>query len=730
MMKGTLAQDIDIIDRGKGRRTRRLAELIAVSRMLDRKGVLSYALHLVILCALIAITWIYVSSESGIYWWDYANYQNITHGTLSAFCQSPRDAFLFIQRSLANNYNAVFTIPLLPFLLTFGESRLTFEIAMVTVYSFPFTLIMGHIAKRIFPEQSRFAYWSAIILTLLTPSAWAPVLRGYPDIGAAFFSALALLLSIDTSSKRMQSMALAGVGLAIASLLRRHFVYSVLSFFLSRLLFLGWYFVPELSRNVKRAITAFLRDILGLGVAGSTLLVTLFLIGRPFLRLVVTQNFNVLYASYEQPWYAVLSRFAFSFGWIFWILGIAGCIIGIISGDFGLQLVCTFGITSAVVWISLGRQSGNHYSLHFILLIVQGMVVLSQTIRKSRHSWWHYIVYITGLFLLFINFIFGLTPVGSFDSRWRKLFAQNWPPIQRQDVDQLIQLMEDLRFLTADRQESVVYVVASSPTFNSDLIANLERRAYGWEAARLNLVSYEVDSKHPYPLEALLRAQIVVMAKPLQLHLDPKEQGLVRSVFDLFTEGLHLAEDFALLPNHYVLGSEVTVYLFRRVKPTAPDVAIQTLEFIKKYVSRRSVVQSPWIVLNPPRGASVYAYSPYQYRIILPTRTENSFPLSLLFLEQQTQVLSVNGRINYLSRDCPTFRFTLFKMHSDDEEGEKHPVCTLSSNSDDNHGEFVCSLQGVPGDGIVFYVQEADTPKNDCLLEMWIQMTTQSKGSE
>ncbi|MEM3433180.1 MAG: hypothetical protein QXP27_03280 [Candidatus Methanomethyliaceae archaeon] len=634
-----------------------------------------FVFYSIVLGCSVAVTWAYVCSETGIYWWDYANYQNIAHAVISEFRRSPWKAVQFIAKSRANNYNAIFTIPLLPLLLLFGESRISFEIGLVIAYLFPFMLIMGGIASRVISAQGCLIRWLTVVMTFLIPTLWAPVLRGYPDIGAAACIAMAVFLNLDdqSDSKKIYSKVLSGAVLALAPLLRRHFVYSVIAFYLAWLIASMSYSMMCCSKTRERA-AKFLKNILWLGLIGFVMMLIMGLIGGPFIRLVMTTNFNLLYASYLQPWHLVLARFAASYGLITFGLGVLGCAIGVCClRTWAAQFAFNFAIVSALVWIFGGRQLGNHYSLHFAPLVIQGLIALGYMIYKNfKTSVLRRLASVLAAAFFMVNFLSGLTMVDPFRaSTWRRLFAENWPPIQRNDVAQLVQMVVDLRALTS--KEDVVYVVASSPVLNSDLIANVERTVYGWANSRLNLISYDVDSKHPYPLEALLKAQIVVIAAPLQLHLDPEQQGTVRSVFDLFTNHLYLSQDFALLSQRYKLDRGVTVYLYRRIRSTQPDVAFQTLRFIQTYIRQRPIVQPGWIILSPASSMIIHANSPCRYSIELPSGVIGNRPSpTVLFIGPWTQPPSVEVSVQFPFNQ----NYPYIKIFGWDREGRTWHVCS------------------------------------------------------
>ena len=85
-----------------------------------------------------------------------------------------------------------------------------------------------------------------------------------------------------------------------------------------------------------------------------------------------------------------------------------------------------------------------------------------------------------------------------------------------------------------------------------------------------------IDSRDGNPTTALLQAQYVVVATPVQYHLPPDEQHIVRTAVEEFTEGRPLARDFELLPDSYTLADGARVRVYRRTRPSTEAVVLGT----------------------------------------------------------------------------------------------------------------------------------------------------------
>lgn len=136
----------------------------------------------------------YLSYERAFYFWDFKFYHEQTVVIAHLFGRSMADGARQISNSLNDDYNLLFTIPLVPFIWLFGASRQAFVVAAYLVYFVPFLVVVSEVARRIFPEIAERASRIAPVFALAVPMTWLFVVRGYPDIGGAAIVGLILLV--------------------------------------------------------------------------------------------------------------------------------------------------------------------------------------------------------------------------------------------------------------------------------------------------------------------------------------------------------------------------------------------------------------------------------------------------------------------------------------------------------------------------------------------------------
>ncbi len=173
---------------------------------------------------IVTITFLYVSSERNFHWWVDWYYPTIR--IAAAFRDSPSEAIKLVQQTLVEERNRLYTLPLVPFILIFGSSRLVYEIGLALVYLLPLPLVMGAIATQLIPAHKQTVFCSTALLTLLIPVNWIPTFMGIPDTGGSVFIGLAALVYLqDVRLKQWWRVPLIGVLIGLSIILRRHFVY-------------------------------------------------------------------------------------------------------------------------------------------------------------------------------------------------------------------------------------------------------------------------------------------------------------------------------------------------------------------------------------------------------------------------------------------------------------------------------------------------------------------------
>ncbi|MEG4226507.1 hypothetical protein QUA35_10720 [Microcoleus sp. N9_B2] len=659
-----------------------------VSFKLPRKFLIDgFFLFLVVLVT-VAVTSIYVSSEHTFYWWDYAGYNTATLNTANLYRDSPDQAWRGVIESLSKEKNLLISLPLVPFILLFGESRLSYILSVSLIYVLPFRLLLGAISAKLIPVYPRRVFWSTVLLSLLIPMSWIPTLRGYLDTGGCVFVALAILVYLqDVKLKSWWNIPLIGFLLAAAILLRRHFAYSAIAFFGAATLQAFIEFIVLIYRRKMALSSSKDKDAavpfpyrylfesgVKLGLIAVTSLTILMLVAGDFTRSALTVDYRNLYVAWSLPVNDVLTRYASFYGLGTWLLVLIGFSAGILTRMLvpaAAIFVSLFGALSLIEWLLVLRYGYLHYTIHITPIALLGLSTFFWTTwRTLKGKVRYFMLGAAGLYLV-LNAAVGLIPLKSDLSR---LFMANFPPLVRSDYGEVVKLVEFLRKLAPN--EEPIYIVGASNNFNANILRQANRKLNppeGWW--KLNTIGRpQIDSRDTYPLPELLQSQYAVVAVPFQQVLPTDEQVLrsheqdvVKVVYDAFTQNWEIARDFQLLPEQFKLENGVTVSVYRRMRPTDTGTAVRTLYAMQRQIVDRPGTQLDWISLHQ----SIYTSANYSvsqesdnlYKIVThPIKNSKKIDTSFLYLGSISAKVKVTGKLNLPNKQCPgvALRLTLW----------------------------------------------------------------------
>ena len=613
----------------------------------------SILLGLVILSITIIV--IYISSERFFYYWDWVGYQAMAIYYASNIVSYPLQTLIEIYHSINIEYNHFYTVPLLPLILLFGKTRLGYVLAVTLVYQLPYALVIGGIATRLTPVRPRLVFWLTTLLVLVTPAAWAPTLRAYPDVGAALLIGLAILIYLqDLYLRKWWQILIIGFLIGAAILFRRHYAYGAIAFFGAIFIQALIRFVPVFRKNRRQAWRDLWDIGIRIGLVGATALLTLFLFGKPFLIKILSTNYWALFSSYELSYQVILNYYAANYGWIALTLAILGFALGWMKGLLSRPValfLLLFGGISIIQWTFAVSQYGVHYTLHFTLPVVLGLAAFSGVIWSSTKGVWR--LSIVGGVIVFVvaNLVISLAPV-RINPKLEPWVAYRYPPLTRPDYNEIVELVSFLR--AADLNGTPIYVVDSSFRMNFDLLIKAEQALYTDPKFNVFLTP-QIDSRDFYPLEQLLNAGIVIVSTPAQYHLgNPEGQKVVAVVHQAFKDNWKIAQDFTRLPEQFSLIDHVTLNIYRRTGPTSLETAVQTFAAMRDFIGLRPLGQPDWIILNP------WIFSPISENgeNIWVTKLDLNQPgfvsgYSLLFADPAPASGRLRGTWEFLENPCP-----------------------------------------------------------------------------
>jgi hypothetical protein len=646
----------------------------------------------------VAITLLYISSERNFHWWIDWYYPTIQ--IANVFRDSPSEAIQLIGRSLVQERNRLYVLPLLPFIWIFGSSRLVYEVSLALVYLLPLALVMGGIATQLIRTHRQTVFWSTALLTLLIPVSWVPTFMGIPDTGGALLISLATFVYLqDVRLRQWWRIPLIGLLIGLAILLRRHFIYGGFAFFGALSLQALSFFYTEVQKSLPLGLRNLLLMGVRIGLMGAATLATLMIVAPVFTYGAMTIDYRSLYTSWSLPFSDITNLYASFYGWATWLFVLIGFSAGILTRSVALPAVSFVGLTgviSLIVWVVVLRYGNVFYSLQVTPLVVIGLVVFFWTtwIRltgKVRTL----MLAVVGCYLV-SNLVIGLTPIGQFESVFRPLFALGFPPLARTDYDEVVRLVNYLRQL-APKEEPIFVVGNQRLQLDSTLMRASELMLYGGDRRILNILQTpKVDSRDEYPIETLLQAQYVVVPNPLPDYpgvptkvpavgewLPNKEIDVVTVAFDAFTQNWEFAQDFKRLPVQFTFSGNAVVSIYQRTRPTSPETAIRTLYAMQQQIGERPGSQQNWIMYSQPWNHYSIArnqYNAYQLISFDSPREPISKAISkvsaqqnaernqgrgasFLYLGSLPENTEVTGAMTYMAKACNTSSLQLTMLN-------------------------------------------------------------------
>ncbi len=723
----------------------------------ERRKVLENAGFLAILTLIIVTvtTW-YITSEQNFHWWIDWYYPTLE--IANALRESPSEAIALLVKSLEQERNRLYALPLIPFLWAFGNSRLTYEIGLALVYLLPLPLVMGAIAAQIIQTQRRLVFWLTALITILVPVAWVPTFMGIPDTGGAVFLGLATLVYLkDIRLKQWWRVAAIGVLIGMAILLRRPFIYGGFALLAAIGVQGLMFFALEVRKRPVNAGRSLVLVGVKLGLMGATTLATLMVVAPGFTYGALTINYTTLYTSWSLPFSDSFNLYAGFYGWGTWLLVAIGFSAAIITRAVALPAITFTGISGAIsltIWIVVLRYGNVFYSLQTTPIVIIGLVAFFWTtwIRLTGNV--RQVMLGLASCYLAVNFIIGLTPIGKTTTAFQPVFALSTPPLVRTDTANVLKLVDYLRQI-APKEEPIFVVGYQRLHLDSSLVKVAELMKYGRERRIINALQVpKVNSRDDYPLQPLLQAQYVVVPSRLPDYpgvpvtapvvgewLPNQEHEVVRVVFDAFTKNWEIAKDFKRLPAKFTLEGNTTVWIYQRIRPTNLSTAVQTLDAIKQQVGQRPGSQLDWISLSPLWNNSslaqntnnthqviVYASdsearkalamtspaAPWDFVPASADPTQN-LNKSFLYMGSLPEKVEVTGDVTLLDKPCLSLSLGLAMLN---KKGQI--ISSIDNQSFPNNSHFRLSISGKKADYLLLNVRSYDENNvvNSCTSEI------------
>lgn len=512
---------------------------------------------LVLLIVLNGLVLLYAKNSATIYFWDNAGYWRVAHQLAELWMEQGVTALLrtVYDSVLTLDYNYLIALPATLFARMFGESRYVFLAAILNFGYVPLLLLIWAAAKR----KTRYPAAATLTVLFLLPYMMRCVVEGFVDVSGCVLTLSALLLYLlDQNRNDFGRFLLLGVCLAGAVLLRRWYAFFAVACLLALALDCICF---------RRSAVPFLG-----AVAGAA-----FTLGFGFQPLVsqrLMADYSSLYVAYDMGLDRDVLMVCFNEGFLV-LAALLTANLWLIrrrdSRETGVFLLVTT-VLCYLLFIRVQTHGQQHLLLYapVQIIIVLLTVARLQALEKRRVT---ALVLAVSLLPTLSPFLPGERPGSILElENPEPLPAFSWRPPCRDDAQEIVALIRRLdRF---GEQGKTVGVLASSFQLNKEILVNAEASLSiprVSEVDRSYLMTLpQVDQRDGWQ-DRLFQCDILVVADPVQVHLEPENQMVVMLPAEELLEGTGFSAAYRQMEETMQVG-DLTVCFFEKVRePTEEE---------------------------------------------------------------------------------------------------------------------------------------------------------------
>ncbi|MDR1641631.1 MAG: hypothetical protein LBT59_18210 [Clostridiales bacterium] len=495
--------------------------------------------------------------ERYIYYWDIAGYWIRCMEYSKALFGNPAGAMGQLFRSLASDDYTL--LPVLPYALVFRffNSQLAFALSSFNIYCLPFLLLLWLFIRKELKIESIWAD-ACVLLALLTCTVLlTPSLGGYLDAAGLPFAVLIVMIARGLKLDGVDLPRILGLALCtlILAFMRRWYTFWIVSFYVA---YFGVYGIQLIfvRHEAKKALFLFLN----LCSSGLIWLAILYVFFRPFLHKLIFNDYSYAYSAYDR------GGISYSIKFFFGQAGLAVCVIAALGAALSLRdrerrPFALFLMLQSVLAFFLFTRIQS-LGIQHLLLFVPALLYFCACAISQAKTWG----LLSVIILLSLNFATSYyapaakvlafaDPVFS----QKKLFKRN-----RTDMETVQGLADFVNETSQGRKYS--YVLSSSDILNTDILSNCRLPETRYAVSKI-LYALDVDKRDGVPYPFFL-ADILIVADPVQQHLDPSEQRIVGVLADAIISGK--ADDSLRLIRAFELNGAVA-RVYERTGPYSDD---------------------------------------------------------------------------------------------------------------------------------------------------------------
>ena len=504
---------------------------------------------------------IYINKSEYIYFWDNATYwdisRRIANGALSP------DFWQNVYHSISvNDYNCVAGLLSAVFIKLFGESRLVYTLTLLNMYLVPSTVIIYFLAKKL----GKAPMLTMSVTMLICPAITFMAVVGFADVGGLPWALLCFYLYFSKDEKKrgvsIWKCILIGVLLMLLIMWRRWYAFFAVSFITAML--------ADCIINRRHIYPAFISA----AVVGLILVFGF----RGFLMNILLRDYGNIYSGYKFSASTDLKLITRYFGIIYILVLAAATIYGAVKRN---TLRPVFMWVQMVVCAVMFMCVQTHGQQHLLLYIPSLIVLTIYAIRFIDKEWMLVsvcalaVIHSVNVFMPYkqphnIQEIKIYSPVPTFSMLPRTM----------ENTRELLELRRKLDGFIPEGY--TLGVLSSSFQLNEDILRNVYA-SFGMKSPREDyIVSLPQVDMRDTDLSPYGYVNYVLIANPVQIHLDENSQRILREALVSFNSWTDIATAYEEVYDFAANIGDMEIKLFRRVR-NIPDYDYRT--FMTRYAA-------------------------------------------------------------------------------------------------------------------------------------------------
>ena len=500
------------------------------------------------------------------------------------FFDNPYDALRALRASInQNDYNDFIPMLISMPMCMVGNSFFCYIVYISMMFLMPAAICFGAVANEFGRQMGKeISCVNSAAIFLIAPPVIAPMLYGYANVSILLPGIIMFLCFMRMDLRKMEydKMLIISGEACLAVIQARTAAYLVVGMFLGYALYVFCHAYPKKEMSVY--IIALIKKY---AFAFLVCISFFFLFFRSFLYRNLTYDIATAYAGYAKG-YVFFERLILTLdyiGAILLVIAVSGIIIGVRKKYSFYGMFFLVWIVSAIVLVSKVQIMENQH-LYTILIPILFSLIFCLSYLKDKMPKLKNIA----LVFLGLNFLQAFCGIFPFH------IAGEAHPSIRYDINEMRRVVGDLRDLT-EENDWKAYFVASSERYNCNTLQKIDLPNQ-YNAVPQLLPTHDVDLRDGFPVN-FLKADIVLVALPLQTHLMPDDQQVIGKLLETMEQETPISRHFTLLKEYELYpdcwditqlenNEKVTIKVYKKINQfTKDDISYLQDVFDQKYQS-------------------------------------------------------------------------------------------------------------------------------------------------